>query len=119
VVRSGLVAVVPPARVPQALKERLGIIAHVTGDEVSVTKDGLPQELDDSALGHRRRQLLAGFGEILGQVKDHAGFCLGFKEGQVGQQLRQAVPASSFLQMSGSESQGIAFHIVSLMILKQ
>jgi hypothetical protein len=76
----------------------------MTGDEMNVTKEGLPQEQDYSAFGHRHRQVLGGFNEIVGQVKGHAGLCLSFEEVRVRKQLRQALPTTSFLQMSGSES---------------
>jgi hypothetical protein len=74
---------VPPTGVPEALKECLGIIVNMTGNEVNVTADRFPQELDDSVLHHRPRQVLSGFSEVVDQLKDHAGLDLGFKVGQV------------------------------------
>ena len=81
----GLVAVVPPAEVPEALEEALRVVVGVPGDEVDVAAQGLFQESERTLARAVGWESVHGGREVAGQLEDHAGSRLGFEEEEVGE----------------------------------
>ncbi len=86
-------AVVPPARVPQTLKEPLRVVFRVTSDEMDVPADRLLQQTQDAALGIGCGQLVDDLAEIVGEVEHQPDPGLGLQERQIGQQMLQVIEA--------------------------
>ena len=85
-------AVVPPAGVPQTLKEPLWVVLGVTSNEVQIAAEGFLQQPQSPSTGPILGHDLDGRGEVSGQLEGHAGRDLGLQEGQVGQDGFQPLP---------------------------
>ena len=73
-------AVVPPAGVPETLKQGLGIVFSVAIDEMDVPAQGLIEENEQLPFGVVRRYGMQGFCEITCEVEGESGDHLGLKE---------------------------------------
>src|SRR5260370_29867033 len=96
---SRLGTVVPPARVPQALKQG----GRMTCNEVDVPTDRLLDQLQPAAPITLRVQLFRYRREVARQLEHHACFRLRLKEEQVEQQPIRFLPSPRFQEIPRSE----------------
>jgi hypothetical protein len=73
-------AVVPPARVPEALEKALGVVVGVAYDEVDITAKGFFEEIENAVLRTVTGNGADGMAEVLDEGECHARLHLGFEE---------------------------------------
>ena len=90
-------AVVPPAAVPQALKES----GRMTGDEMTVLVDCFLEQLQNACMRVTFRNRVQHVGVVRKYIKQHPRLCSCFQEGQVFQEQNEFFRLSGLQQLPG------------------
>lgn len=76
-------AIIPPARIPKALKYALRIILCMTGDEVDVAAEGFVEECEARPLDMLDRECIDSVVVIQHKIEGHAVGDFGFQEEEI------------------------------------
>jgi hypothetical protein len=95
VVFRGLWAVVPPAGIPEALKQTLGVVLMMAGDEVNVAAKGFVEEAEDSVARVGGGQRFESSRKVGRKIKGLARFVFGFEPAEFIQKVGELAGAAS------------------------